>query len=130
MGFEKALKEWRAFLRDEGFLVVSELCWGRDDSPEELRTFLIEEYPAIKTFEENNNLIEKLEYKLINHFRFSESAWWEYYNPLQKRVNLLRENYKGDVEANKYLDLPQREINLYKKYSKYYEYFFFKMQKL
>ena len=129
IGFEKGLKEWRFFLRDGGYLVVSELCWFSDDPPEAIRKYLMEEYPAIKTIEENEKIIEGLGYVLINDFKLPESAWLEYYNPLEKGIEIMREKYTGDRKANEFLDLTQLEIDLYKKYSKYYGYVFFIMQK-
>lgn len=128
IGFEKGLEEWRFFLRDGGYLVVSELCWFSDDPPEEIRKFLMEEYPAIKTIGENEKIIEELRYHLINYFKLPEAAWLEYYNPLEKRIKIMREKYNGDEKANEFLDLTQLEIDLYKKYSKYYGYAFFIMQ--
>ncbi|NVM31425.1 MAG: class I SAM-dependent methyltransferase [Candidatus Helarchaeota archaeon] len=129
IGFEKGLEEWRFFLKDGGYLVVSELCWFRDDPPEAIRKFLIEAYPAIKTLRESKKIIEGLGYELIDHFKLPESAWFKYYNPLEKQVAFFREKYEGDVEKNKFLDLTQLEIDMYKEYSKYYGYIFFMMQK-
>ena len=129
IGFEKGLEEWRFFLKDRGYLVVSELCWFRDDPPEAIRNFLIGEYPAIKTFRESKKIIEGLEYELIDHFKLPESAWFKFYNLLEKQVAFFRKKYEGEFEKNKFLDRMQLEIDMYKEYSKYYGYIFFIMQK-
>jgi hypothetical protein len=60
-----------------------------------------------------------------------EDAWLdEYYNPLERRLDLLRAKYKDDSEALKIIESDQEEIDLYRKYSEWYGYVFYVMQKL
>ena len=48
-GFESALKDWRIFLKNEGYFIVSELAWIRDQPPQEIKEFFQEEYPPMKS---------------------------------------------------------------------------------
>ncbi|GAH46087.1 unnamed protein product, partial [marine sediment metagenome] len=87
-------------------------------------------YPNIKLIEENIQIIKNLEYNFLHNFVIPESGWWDdYYIPLENRVSLLRKKYKGNIEAYKVLDQELEEIFLYKKYSEYYGYVFYIIQK-
>ncbi|MEJ8547609.1 hypothetical protein [Brevibacillus borstelensis] len=64
------------------------------------------------------------------HFVLSESAWWDdYYEPMGERISQLQEQYKNDRNALAALEEASREIELYRKYSSYYGYVFYVMQK-
>jgi len=109
IGFEKGLKEWRRFLKPNGFLVVHD---------------------------EIGNITKKLEqisscgYDLLGHFTLPEDTWWtEYYGPLEKRINELRTKYGDEPQARLELDKEQREIELFKENPRRYGSVFFVMQK-
>jgi SAM-dependent methyltransferase len=130
IGFERGLKEWRRFIKPHGFLVIHEMAWLRADPPQEISEYWKKVYPGIKTISENLGLIPGCGYRLIGHFPLPEEAWWiEYYSPLEKRIQNLRKKYKNNPRALAMLDNEQREIDLYRKYSKWYGSVFFVMQK-
>jgi len=130
MGFERGLTGWRRLIKPKGFLVVHEMTWLRPDPPQEIYVYWKEFYPEIKTVAENKELILKSGYTLLGQFTLPEDAWWiEYYNPLEKRINNLREKYIDDFKALAVLDNEQREIDMYKKYYQWYGSVFFVMQK-
>ena len=52
----------------------------------------------------------------------------EYYGPLEERIKRLRKKYFNDSEALKVIDSEQEEIDLYRKYSKWYGSVFYIMQ--
>jgi ubiquinone/menaquinone biosynthesis C-methylase UbiE len=129
IGFEKGLREWKAFIRQGGYLVVSELSWIKPDAPDELRTYLEGQYPAIKNIAENMEIIRQADYDEVASFVLPESGWWDdFYNPLQRRIDQLRHKYAGNLQASMVLDDGQLEIDMYKKYSPYYGYVFYLMQ--
>ena len=110
IGFEKGLKEWRRFLKPNGFLVV------HDD---------------IKNTTNKLKQIPGCNYKLLGYFSLPEDAWWiEYYGPLERRIQELRIKYIDDPEALKALDKKQNEIDMFKKNPKSYGSVFFIMQKI
>jgi ubiquinone/menaquinone biosynthesis C-methylase UbiE len=127
-GFEKGLKEWRKFLTKAGYLAVSDIAWLKENPPEEPLKFFTAEYPAMQTHEGNLKLIGNVGYHLINSFVFPKSDWLNYYNPAEIKLAALRKKYRGNQEANNFLDLILKEITIYKKYSKYYGYIFYLMQ--
>jgi ubiquinone/menaquinone biosynthesis C-methylase UbiE len=129
LGFEKALKEWRFFLRKPGYLAISELVWLKDNAPNEAKEFFKLEYPAMKSHAENVKIIGHLGYELIDSFTLPESDWWDYfYAPLEKRIVILREKYIKNVQNIKELDMTQKEVDIFRKYSEYYGYAFYVMK--
>ena len=130
IGFEKGITEWKEFLKPGGYMAVTEACWLKSSPPQELFNFWKEGYPGILMIEENISITEKCGYSLLEHFTLPEDAWWDgYYNPLQKRIPVLREKYAGNDEALELIDATETEISMYRKYSEWYGYEFFIMKK-
>lgn len=130
VGFEKGLKEWRRLLKPRGFLVVHEMTWLEPDPPREIEDYWKEVYPGIKTIQEDLKSISQCGYKVIGHFPLPEDAWWEeYYTPLEESIQGLRKKYENDPKALAALDEEQREVDLYRKYSRWYGSVFYLMQK-
>lgn len=125
IGFEVGLREWKSLLRRKGYIVISELCWLKSNPPAELKEFWKEEYPNMQFSDYNLRVLQDIGYKYIDHFVIPESAWWAYYKPLQKRIRQLRKKYQDNRDAKFILDLEQKEINLYRKYSEFYGYVFY-----
>ena len=95
IGFERGLKEWRRFLKPNGFLVVHD---------------------------EMGNITEKLKqisscgYDLLEYFTLHEDTWWiEYYAPLEKKVYEMRRKNAIEPEVITALNAIQREIDNCKK---------------
>jgi ubiquinone/menaquinone biosynthesis C-methylase UbiE len=130
IGFETGLREWRKYLKDEGILVVSELSWLKENAPAQPVDFWKSAYPEADTIDGNIQKAKKLGYDVIDTFVLPEAGWWEhYYNPLEERIAIFREKYKGNQEALNMLQEFQTEIDLYRKYSDYYGYVFYLLRK-
>ena len=130
MGFERGLREWQPLLKKGGYLAVTELSWLKPAAPAEITAFWDADYPGMHTVDENLAAIERTGYQEIGHFGLPESAWWEdYYTPLEKRIGVLSEKYRGNAEALAFLQESQREIELYRQYSDWYGYVFYVLQK-
>jgi len=131
IGFEKGLREWRQFIKPNGFLVVHEMTWLKPNPPREIREYWKRVYPGIRTIQENLKVMPDCGYAVIGHFSLPEDAWWvEYYNPLEDRIRTLRKKYRDDQESLAELDKEQEEIDMYRKYSKWYGSAFYIMQKI
>ena len=130
IGFENGLKTWRKFLNKNGYMVVSELSWINPAIPDEPRKFWEKEYQLMNTVEKNLKIITSSGYIPIDYFVLPESAWWdEYYTPLEQIIKTVRAKYKDSLDVNDLLNRLEMEINLYRKYSEYYGYVFYIMQK-
>lgn len=129
IGFENGLKTWPRFLKTKGHIAATEISWLKPNPPDELKTFWDECYPNIQNIESNLEIIKRCGYKAIDYFPLPESAWWDdYYNPIQQRITKLKEKYHDNEDAIKMIELEEKEINIYKKYSAYYGYVFYIMQ--
>ncbi len=130
IGFEKGIKDWKRFIKPNGYLAVHEMAWLQHNPPKEIADYFEEVYPQITTIENNIEIIKKVDYKLLGHFPLPEDAWWElYYTPLEKRIQKLRIKYKDNKEALDMIEDTQKEIDLYRKYYNWYGSVFFVMQK-
>ncbi|MBN2001538.1 methyltransferase domain-containing protein [candidate division KSB1 bacterium] len=130
IGFEKGLTEWKRFLKPNGFIAVSEVCWLKDNPPQEVYEFWRQEYPAISTIDSLVQTAINAGYSLIDHFTLPQSAWWDdYYLPLQNRIDILRPQHQNDFSKQSVLDMIQHEIDIFRNYSEYYSYEFIILQK-
>jgi len=129
MGFENGLNNWKKFLKPNGFIAVTEISWINENPPIDLYDFWNNAYPGIQSTKSNLEIIEKCGYKPINHFTLPESAWWDYYNPIIKKLPGLKEKYKENKEALSVIAEEGIEIELYRKFSDFYGYVFYIMQK-
>jgi len=130
IGFEKGLKEWSRLIKARGFAVVHEMVWLRPDPPREIYDYWKKVYPGIGTVPENAELISGCGYDLLGSFTLPEDFWWiEYYAPLANRIINLRQKYTNDLDTLAILDKEQLEIDLFKKYKKWYGSAFFITQK-
>ena len=129
MGFREGLAVCRQLLAPGGLLAVSELSWLQSDPPEECRQFFANEYPAMVDIDANLAIIKSCGYDLLGHFALPESAWLDtYYAPLEHRLQSFLKEYVAEPERMEIIDSIQREIEIYRRYSRYYGYEFYLMQ--
>jgi ubiquinone/menaquinone biosynthesis C-methylase UbiE len=130
MGFEAGLIGWKPYLKPNGYLAVTELTWLKPDPPQVVEQYWRTGYPAMKTKEENLALIRKANYTLIEYFVLPDNAWWDdYYCPLEEKVAGLKIKYTTDPEALEVLQAEEQEMEMHRRYSEYYGYVFYIMQK-
>ena len=96
IGFEKGLREWKRFLKPDGYMVIHD---------------------------EQGNIGKKLEqisscgYELLDHFILSEKTWWtEYFAPLKKLIIESRKKHTDNPKILEELDQAQGELDMFKKY--------------
>jgi len=130
MGFREGLARIRDLLAPGGSLALSELCWLKDDVPEECRSFFKSQYPQMSDVSANLDTARACGYEVLDWFTQPESAWWEpYYRPLGEQVALLREGYAEDIDRSAMLDIVELEIEIYRKYHDCYGNVFFLMRR-
>jgi hypothetical protein len=73
-------------------------------------------------------MIERVGYRLIGHFTLPDTAWSDsYYGPMEKEIGRLEKKYAEGHEARGVLSACRREIDLFRRYSRYFGYEFFVM---
>ena len=130
MGFQNGLKRCHELLKEYGHLAVTELVYIDPDPPDDVRKFFDDEYPDIQDIKSNIEAIQKKGFTLISNFTLPESAWLnDYYLPMEKELPRLDKKYQGNDTALAVFEGFKNEIHFYKKYSTFYGYEFFIMQK-
>ena len=130
IGFEQGLKEFKKFIKPNGYLAVHEMAWIKNDPPKEIYDYWQKVYPAISNADKNLKIINKCGYKILGHFTLPEDAWWDlYYTPLEERLQKLKIKYKNNEEALEMIKEEELEIDLFRKYNKWYGSVFYVMQK-
>lgn len=130
MGIHAALKAFHPVLVHGGCFGLTEMCWFRPDAPEECRQYLCQVYPAITDVDTNLAMMRACGYKLVDHFALLESAWRDiFYVPLQERVRAFRTKHAAHPAKLEFADMMQVEIDHYNKFSCYYGYEFFILQR-
>ena len=95
VSFKRGLKEWRQFLKPNGFMVVHD---EQENASEKLRQ------------------ISGCGYELLGHFILNEETWWtEYFAPLEKLACEIRTEHPDDPKVLEILHNDQREIETFKK---------------
>ena len=131
MGFQNGLKRCHQLLKNDGFLCVTEIVYLVNDPPAPLIQYFEKEYPDIQTVQDRIDLIQNERFLLISNFTLPKSSWLDsFYLPMQEELIRLNKKYQGNEIASGIFDEMQNEINLYKKFSDFYGYEFFIMQRV
>jgi len=126
MGLLPALQNWKKFLKPDGYLVFSDLTWFTDSPSEECKNFLNETCPDMPSESGTEELIRSAGYSVIGSFRLPDADWWtHYYTPLTDRIELLKEKYADNQDAQFIIQGLEMEMEIRRKYSKEYGYSFF-----
>jgi ubiquinone/menaquinone biosynthesis C-methylase UbiE len=130
MGFQNGVRRCHHLLKRGGFLAVTEMVCLVNNPPVEVIHYFEKEYPAIKTVEGNLELIQSEGFRLISHFTLPESAWLEsFYLPMGEELIRLKKKYKGNEIASGVLEEMSYEITFFEKFSDFFGYEFFIVEK-
>lgn len=128
--FAKGLSTWRRLLVPGGHMVVSELCWLRDDPPAEVKAFFEAEGADVTGMDARRRDIADNGYRLVGDFVLPSVGWWEnYYVPLGAALERFRLAHAGNDEALEVAARSQYELDLYRRHQEHFGYGFFVMQR-
>ncbi len=131
MGFQNGLRRCHQLLKNDGFLAVTELVYLVNNPPAPLIQYFEKEYPDIKPVKDKIDLIENERFHLITNFTLPESSWLDcFYLPMEEELTRLNKKYISNKIALGIFEEMKNEINLYKKFSDFYGYEFFVMQRI
>ncbi len=131
MGFQNGLKRCHRLLKKDGYLAVTEVVYLDDNPPAPLIQYFEKEYPDIKVVKDKIDLIQKERFHLISNFTLPKSSWLDsFYLPMEEEITRLNKKYQGNEIALGIFEEMKNEINLYKKFSDFYGYEFFIMQRI
>ncbi len=96
------------------------------DVPAEVRAFFESEYPGITDVSGNIARIRDCGYEVLGHFRLPDESWWtDYYTPLAANLERMREKYRLDPAALRFIAESEGEQQLRRDYPDAYGYEFF-----
>ncbi|MBU0508966.1 methyltransferase domain-containing protein [bacterium] len=125
-GFEQGLTFWRPLLRDHGCVAVTDVCWFAADAPAEITDYLTGLYPGMLSVSQCLQAIERSGFRLLDHFTLPSESWWtDYYRPLETELVRQRALHSDDPPARELLEVLQKEIDMFRKYSDHYGYVFY-----
>jgi SAM-dependent methyltransferase len=100
IGFPYALKSWHPAIKPNGFAVVSELSWLREDVPAEVRRFFQACYPDMRSADENLSVAQDAGYTVLSTHTLPSEAWVEdYYDILEPRAKALLDHPDESVRG-------------------------------
>ena len=129
IGFANALTTWAKAIRPNGFAVVSELCWLRDDKiPDGVKEFFRSRYPEMQSVEQNIQTAEEAGYQLFNTYTLPKETWVKnYYDILEPRAKSLLN--QSDVAVRNCAVETLKEIETFKISEDSYGYVFYLLQR-
>lgn len=131
IGFERGLREWRRYLKEGGYIAVSEASWFTDERPAEIEEFWMLEYPGIDTVPNQLEQLQRAGYKPVACFCIPDACWTDHFFAPQAAVQqAFLKAHAGDGAAEGFIRNMRHEESLYQKYHKYYGYTFFIGEKL
>lgn len=126
IGFEKGLSLWSKYLKDNGFIAVSEISWLTDTRPEEIEQYWVNAYPEIDTIENKLSIIEKCGYTNVAHFVLDNKCWIEnYYQPLLENAEAFLKKYDYADNVKEFVEAGKMEADMYNRFKDYYSYVFY-----
>ncbi len=128
IGFANALNIWAKAIKPDGFAVVSELCWLRNEEiPGAVWEFFQSGYPDMQSVPQNIELAEKAGYKIFNTYTLPAEAWIEdYYDILEPRAKSLVNH--PDQSVRDFATETIREIETFRISDGSYGYVFYILQ--
>jgi len=131
MGFQNGLRRCHQLLKRDGYLAVTEIVYLVPNPPTPVIQYFEKEYPDIKLVKDRIELIQNEGFRLISNFTLPESSWLDsYYLPMEEELSRLNKKYQGNEIALGIFEEMKNEIIFYKKFSHFYGYEFFIMQRI
>lgn len=125
IGFNRGLSEWRKFLKQGGYIAVTENTWFTEERPTEIQEFWQKIYSEIDTIPNKVAQMQKAGYLPIATYILPETIWTDYYAWQTLRRKSFLKKHKGNKTVEEFVASQQYEADLYYKYKAYYGYMFY-----
>ena len=126
IGFERGLNEWRTFLKQDGYIAVTENTWFTAERPAEIHNFWQKAYPEIDTISNKIAQMQKAGYMPVAAFVLPENCWTEhFFPPLVAAQEIFLTKYAGNHVAEDFIKHERYVKELYYKYKAYFGYAFY-----
>lgn len=126
VGFERGLKEWREFLREGGYIAVTEVSWLTEKRPAEIEKFWHEAYPEIDTIPKKTAQMMQAGFEPRAIFVLPQTCWTDHFYTPQKLVQeAFLKKHPGNPTAEELIANQRHEAEMYAAYNAYYGYVFY-----
>lgn len=126
IGFERGLNEWKQYLKQGGYIAVSEASWFTAERPTEIHDFWMTHYPEIDTIPNKVAQMQRAGYVPVAIFVLPENCWTEYFFiPCSKAQKVFLKKHAGNQAAEELITGQRHEKVLYDKYKEFYGYVFY-----
>ena len=131
IGFENGLKLWREYLRDGGYIAVSEMVWLTEQRPAAFEKYLSDNVPEISLPSVKMGQIESAGYTPVASFLLPWSCWSEtYLRPMEALFEKFLDSHNHSAGAIEFVKRQREEIFMFEKYREYFGYMFFIVRKV
>ncbi len=128
IGFASALTTWASAIQRDGFAVVSELSWLRDQVPDMVSEFFLSGYPGMQSVQQNIRAVESAGYRALTTYTLPKEAWVDgYYDVLRPRAKALINH--PDSAVREFAVETVREIETFECAEDSYGYVFYVLQR-
>jgi trans-aconitate methyltransferase len=128
IGFANALTIWASAINKDGFVVVSELSWLRDQVPDVVREFFLSGYPDMQSLQQNLVLAANAGYRVLTTYTLPKETWVEgYYDVLEPRAKSLVDH--PDASVKDFAVETIKEIEIFRRSEDSYGYVFYVLQR-
>jgi hypothetical protein len=129
IGFANALAVWAPALAPDGFAVVSEMSWLKEQAPDAVVEFFRSGYPDMQSVQHNIEVAERAGYKVVATYTLPGRAWVDgYYDILAPRAKALLDH--PDPSVRDFAAETVREIEVFRCSEGSYGYVFYVLQRL
>lgn len=126
IGFERGLQEWRKYLKNGGYIAVSEASWFTSERPDEINNFWKDAYPEMDTIPNKVVQLQNAGYIPVATFILPENCWTDhFYTPQAALQKDFLARHHGNRTAQELVANERREADLYSRYKDYYGYVFY-----
>lgn len=126
IGFARGIREWRKFLKNGGYLAVSEVSWFTEQRPDEIDRFWQDAYPEIDTIPNKVDQMHQAGYINIASFVLPERSWMNHFYAPQADLNQwFLHKYRNNKKAEEFIESLREEERLFSQYKDYYGYVFY-----
>jgi trans-aconitate methyltransferase len=128
IGFSTALETWASAMTPDGFAVISELSWLKEQVPDAVRAFFRSGYPDMQSLQDNLAFARNAGYKVLTTYTLPRQAWVDgYYDILAPRAQALLDHPAPSVRD--FAAETIREIEVFRWSEDSYGYAFYVLQR-
>ena len=130
IGIENAVRYWKKFLKQGGYIMISDIFWFTETPSDEAREFFGENHPAMMIEEKGFEIIQKAGLELVGSFRLPTQVWEEsFYGRMREKFGELEELYADDEGALVIIEGLKKQIQIFEKYSEEFGNTYYVMKK-